>query len=198
LEVAPAVLYTPAAMPSYHGIRIKGDRPTWREKRDILADPNASPKGLVELGKTIEKVGQLEEAISYYGAAKAHDEIQRLRAAGVETGDWFLWSFACKAMDELNPPETEGRALAAKALSEGKLFNARNALLAIGDDAGAAEIEAQIPTALPLKPVEVEMAEAVEEFEAAEQAEERAASGDGGPDEPGEGGEGQQGRAVVG
>ncbi|MHC5019790.1 MAG: hypothetical protein ACYTGX_06680 [Planctomycetota bacterium] len=186
-------------MPSYHGIRIKGDRPTWREKRDILADPNASPKGLVELGKTIEQVGQLEEAISYYGAAKAHDEIQRLRAVGVETGDWFLWSFACKAMDELNPPEAEGRALAAKALEQGQLFNARNALLAIGDDAGAAEVESQIPTALPLKPVEVEMAEAVEEFEAAEQAEERAAAGDsasGGPDD--EGSEGQQGRAVVG
>lgn len=181
-------------MPNYHGIKIKGDRPNWREKRDILADAGASPKGLVELGKTIEQVGQLEEAIAYYEAAKALDEIQRLRLLGVELGDWFLWSRACKAMDELNPPESEGRALADKALADGKRFDARNALLAIGDDTAAAEIEGAIPTALPLKPVEVEMAEAVEEFEAAEQAEERAAAGG----EGAEGAEGQQGRAIIG
>ncbi len=196
-------------MPSYHGIKIKGDRPSWREKRDILADVDASPQGLVELGKTIEQVGQLEEAISFYEVAKATAEIQRLRELGVATGDWFLWSRACKAMDELNPPETEGRALADKALAEGQLFNARNALLAIGDEAGAAAIEATIPTALPLKPVEVEALDAVREFEAAEQADERAsdqsddepAADDAPPagtDEPPSGGEGQQGRAIVG
>lgn len=148
-------------------VKLKGDAPTWKEKRDLLADPATPASALAAIAAMLETAGQLEEAASFFHRAGDTAAVERLRRVGVERGDSFLWLTACRLLGTLPFPADEGHALAACAESQGKLFDARSALAAIEDAEGLARIEALIPTALPVKPVEQTVADAVEEFEAA-------------------------------
>jgi hypothetical protein len=172
-------------------VRLKGDAPTWKEKRDLLADPAAPAAALAAVAGMLEAAGQCEEAAAFFHRAGDTAAVERLRKRGVESGDSFLWLSACRLLGALPFPADEGRALAAVAEGRGKLFDARSALAAIEDADAVAQVEARIPTALPVKPVEQEVADAVEEFEAT-----HPGAGDG--EESGPGDEGSQGVAKIG
>jgi len=171
-------------------VKIKGDAPTWKEKRDLLADPATPAPALAAIAGMLEAAGQLEEAASFFHRAGDTAAVERLRRHGVEHGDSFLWLATCRLLGALPFPADEAHALAARAESQGRPFDARSALAAIEDADGLARIEALIPTALPVKPVEQKMADAVEEFEATH------AEGDGGERGPKD--EGSQGVAKIG
>ena len=169
-------------MPNLKGIKIRGALPTWREKRDILADDAAPSAGLRALAEVLAGAGQIEEACDFYaraadaGDAAAREALGRVRQAAVESGDYFIWSRVCRHLGALPLPADEARALAAVAERAGKLFDARRAFEAIGDDAQVSALEARIPGALPVKPPEEEVADEVEAAEAAARAEDDAAT----------------------
>ena len=162
--------YTRRPVANLGGIRLQGALPTWREKRDILADPASPTAGVLAIGKILEGAGQLEDAADYFAKAAAKAELERLRKQACEVGDFFLWSRTCKHLGALPLPADEARALAARAEATRRPFFARMAFLAIGDAEAVARVEKLIPTALPVKPPEDAVATAVAEAEAAEAA----------------------------
>ncbi len=149
-------------MPTVGGIRIAGDVPNWREKRDILADPKAPAEGLRVLAEKLAAAGQLSDAADFLAKAADAKGLEALRRRARDEGQFFVWKKLCGAAGLAPPPAEEARALAARAQLAGRLFDARSALLAAGDAEAAAALEAEIPTALPKKPPEDKVAKDVE------------------------------------
>jgi hypothetical protein len=109
----------------------KDDDLSCLEKRDLLNQPAASTKSLMEWGEKMERLGLLHDAMNFYEKAGAKDPIARVRGIAKEEGDLFLFRRACRALDE-EPTAEDWAAVGGRAKDLGKTTFAAEAFRLAG------------------------------------------------------------------
>jgi len=102
--------------------------PNCLKKRQMLNDQVLSPALCREYGNKFLALGWREDALEFFKKGDVADELEKLKAYCLETGDTFLLARIGK-----QEPEVWGR-LAERALALGKLHSARRAFEIAGDD----------------------------------------------------------------
>ncbi len=102
--------------------------PSCLKKRHLLNEKALSPALYREYGRKFLELGWLEDALAFFKKGEAADELEKLTAYCLETGDAFL-------LARLGRHEPEvWRRLGERALALGKLHFARRAFEVAGDD----------------------------------------------------------------
>ena len=70
------------------------------QKRDLLNQPAASVKSLMEWGEKMERQGLFHDALSFYEKVDAKDAILRIRETSERDGDFFLFRRSSRALGE--------------------------------------------------------------------------------------------------
>jgi hypothetical protein len=107
--------------------------PDCLEKRRLLNEV-VSPELCREYGEKFLEMGWCEDALEFFKKGGADDELEKLEAYSLETGDAFLLARLGKRSPEV------WRQLAERALALGKLHFARRAFEFAGDDEQTAEV----------------------------------------------------------
>jgi hypothetical protein len=102
--------------------------PNCLKKRQMLNDQVLSPALCREYGNKFLALGWREDALEFFKKGDVADELEKLKAYCLETGDAYLLARIGK-----QEPEVWGR-LAERALALGKLHFARRAFEIAGDD----------------------------------------------------------------
>ena len=104
------------------------------KKRQLLNDKVLSPSSCREYGRKFMELGWRNDALEFFKKGGAADELQKLTAYCLETGDAFL-------LGRLGQQEPQvWRRLAERALARGKLYFARRAFEIAGDADNAAMV----------------------------------------------------------
>jgi len=102
--------------------------PDCLKKRQLLNDKVLSLDFCREYGRKFLELGWREDALEFFKKGGMTDELEKLKAYGLETGDAFL-------LGRLGPQTPEDwRRLGERALDLGKLHFARRAFEMAGDD----------------------------------------------------------------
>jgi len=102
--------------------------PDCLKKRQLLNDKVLSPALCQEYGEKFLELGWREDALQFFKNGDVADELEKLKAYCLETGDAFL-------MGRLgHQAPADWRRLAERALALGKLHFARRAFEIAGDD----------------------------------------------------------------
>lgn len=109
----------------------KNDVLSCLEKRDLLNQPTASTKTLVDWGEKMERSSCLHDALNFYEKAGANDPIARLRAIAKKEGDLFLFRRTCRALNE-EPTAEDWVAVGSRAAELGKTTFAAEAFRLAG------------------------------------------------------------------
>jgi hypothetical protein len=109
----------------------KDDGLSCLEKRDLLNQPAASAKSLMEWGEKMERSGLLHDALNFYEKAGARDFIVRIRAIAEEEGDLFLFRRTCRSLGE-EPTAEDWVAVGSRAAELGKTAFAAEAFRLAG------------------------------------------------------------------
>jgi hypothetical protein len=104
------------------------------KKRQLLNDQAVSPALCREYGEKFLALGCREDALEFFKKGDAADELVKLEAYCLETGDAFLLARLGQRSSEV------WRRLAERALAVGKLYFARRAFEVAGDDDKAAMV----------------------------------------------------------
>lgn len=113
---------SPAAPPLPKGV------PNCLKKRQLLNDKVLSPALCREYGNKFLELGWREDALEFFKKGGMVDELEKLKAYCLETGDAFL-------LGRLgNHAPEDWRRLAERALALGKLHFARRAFEVAGED----------------------------------------------------------------
>lgn len=102
--------------------------PTCLKRRQLLNNEGLSPEVCLEYGQKFLELGWREEALAFFQKGGIAEELEKLKAYCLETGDAFL-------LGRLGPQAPEDwRHLGERALALGKLHFARRAFEMAGDD----------------------------------------------------------------
>jgi hypothetical protein len=102
--------------------------PNCLKKRQLLNDQMLSPALCREYGKKFLDLGWREDALEFFQKGDVAEELEKLKAYSLETGDAFLLARMGKQEPEV------WHQLAERALALGKLQFARRAFEMAGDD----------------------------------------------------------------
>ncbi len=116
--------------------------PDCLKKRQLLNEP-VSPDLCREYGRKFLELGWREDALEFFKKGDLADELEKLKADCLETGDAFmLWRLGCQA------PE-DWRQVGERALALGKLYFAKRAFEFAGDDEKTAMVAGLIAGQTP-------------------------------------------------
>jgi hypothetical protein len=102
--------------------------PDCLKKRQLLNDQVLSPELCREYGRVFLELGWREDALKFFRKGGMADELEKLKAYCLETGDAFL-------LGQLGQQAPEAwRQVGEQALALGKLYFARRAFEKAGDD----------------------------------------------------------------
>lgn len=140
--------------------------PNWREKKELLWGDKATDEERRAAAAAFLDAGRLSEALDFFTRVSDREGVEKVLAAAVETGDWFLFK-RCRTFLHEDRRE-ELAALAAKAMTSGKHLYALRAFLSLGDAAGAEKSLEEIRKVYPesellVRRMEEEAGVAVEE-----------------------------------
>ena len=108
--------------------------PDCLKKRQMLNDKVVNPALCREYGAKFLELGWREDALEFFKKGDAADELAKLEAYCLETGDAFLLARLGQRSPEV------WRRLAERALTLGKLYFARRAFEMAGDDDNTAMV----------------------------------------------------------
>jgi hypothetical protein len=112
--------------------------PNCLKKRQLLNDEVLSPALCRDYGNKFQELGWWEDALEFFKKGDVAEELEKLKAYSLETGDAFL-------LARLGHHEPEvWRRLAERALALGKLYFARRAFEMAGDDDKVAMVDGLI------------------------------------------------------
>ncbi|MDR1656362.1 MAG: hypothetical protein LBT47_02245 [Deltaproteobacteria bacterium] len=92
----------------------------WKDRRSISENSKSSPEILSRAGRELFQAGFLVEAIELFQKANDASQLEQVKAASVQEGNFFIYVRACQALGK-PAMATELKQLAAQAAKEGLL-----------------------------------------------------------------------------